>query len=734
MQQFHQELQSLNPQQLQAVRHKDGPMLVLAGAGSGKTRVATLRIAHLLTNGVRASEILGLTFTNKAAHEMKERVQKYASHNVLVTTFHSLGARLLRESIHHLGYSTDFVIYDESDSEKLLKEAVRELGASVELDLKAARAYISRVKNGLVVEQEEEFETLYHRYNEKLKKCNALDFDDLLRLPGELFRDFPDVLAYYQERWKYMLVDEYQDTNGAQYNFVKRLSGDRCNLFVVGDPDQSIYSWRGANIENILNFEKDFAGATVVRLEQNYRSTNMILEAANAVITRNGGRYDKSLWSALGDGEKINFFSARSEREEARFVGRQVQDFIDKGTKLSNICVFYRTNVQSRVLEDEMISRRIPYVIVGGVSFYLRKEIKDVLSMLRLLDNPQDLISFLRVVNLPKRGLGETTLEKIVDAQEKSGIPILHFMMKIYAEDAWSSLPFTVTAKQREGWADFAKTFHMLAETAENESLEELVRAAIFASRYIDVIAQDAETKLERLENLEELIVKAAEWEESKTAAVKAAAELSLSGEDPQQEAPLAPTLSNFLADTSLATSMDNTDKDDDAITLMTIHNGKGLEYEVAFLVGLEEDLFPHINCKKTEEQIEEERRLFYVGITRAKRHLFISFAQVRSLWGATRTMRPSRFLQEIPAKLRQLVNMSQPPAMQAVPQSRPMPVREETIFSIGEAVFHPQFGVGRVENAREGSHGLMYEILFTKDDSTKCLIAKIAPLSRLSK
>lgn len=725
MQQFHQELQTLNPEQRRAVLHKDGPMLVLAGAGSGKTRVATLRIAQLLCSGVRPSEILGLTFTNKAAHEMKERVQKYASHNVLVTTFHSLGARLLRESIHHLGYSADFVIYDESDSEKLLKEAVRELQAGIDLDLKAARAYISRVKNGLVVEPEQEFETLYHRYNEKLKKCNALDFDDLLRLPGELFRDFPDVLSYYQERWKYMLVDEYQDTNGAQYNFVKRLSGDRCNLFVVGDPDQSIYSWRGANIQNILNFEKDFAGATVVRLEQNYRSTNMILEAANAVITKNGGRYDKSLWSALGDGEKISLFSARSEREEARFVGRQVQDFLDKGTKLSDICVFYRTNVQSRVLEDEMIARRIPYVIVGGVSFYLRKEIKDVLSMLRLLDNPQDLISFLRVVNLPKRGLGETTLEKIVSAQEQSGIPILHFMMKIYAEDAWSTLPFTVTAKQKEGWADFAKTFHMLAETAENESLEELVRAAIFQSRYIDVVAQDAETKLERLENLEELIVKAAEWEESKKAALETALE----------EEKIEPTLSNFLADTSLATSMDNTDKEDDAITLMTIHNGKGLEYQVAFLVGLEEDLFPHINCKKTPEQVEEERRLFYVGITRAKRHLFISFAQVRSLWGATRTMRPSRFLQEIPQKLRTLVSMSQAPSMQAPQPARPAAfVREETIFSIGETVFHPQFGVGRVENAREGSHGLMYEILFSKDEITKCLIAKIAPLSRLSK
>ncbi len=715
MQQFHQELQSLNPEQLKAVKHINGPMLVLAGAGSGKTRVATLRIAHLLTSGVRPSEVLGLTFTNKAAHEMKERVQKYAGSNVLVTTFHSLGARLLREAIHHMGYNKDFVIYDESDSEKLLKETAREMQVSSELDLKALRIYISRKKNGLVVEEQEGFKVLYERYNEKLKKCNAVDFDDLLRLPVELFDGFPEVLAFYQERWKYMLVDEYQDTNGAQYSFVKQLCGERCNLFVVGDPDQSIYSWRGANIQNILNFEKDFPGAILVRLEQNYRSTNIILEAANAVITKNGGRYDKSLWSSLGDGEKINFFSARSEREEARFVGRQVQDIANKGTALADMCIFYRTNVQSRVLEDEMISRKIPYVIVGGVSFYLRKEIKDVLSMLRLLDNPKDLISFLRVVNLPKRGIGETTLEKIVDAHEKSGLPILDFMLKIYSEEAYSTLPFTVTAKQKEGWADFAKVFLMLKETASNETIEELVRAAIFRSRYIDVIAQDAETKLERLENLEELIVKAQEWQESK---------------EPEEEA----TLSNFLSDTSLATSMDNADDDQDALTLMTIHNGKGLEYEIAFIVGLEEDLFPHINSKKSPEQIEEERRLFYVGITRAKRHLFISFAQVRSLWGATRSMRPSRFLQEIPQKLRQLIGITAPAPMEAMARIMPQTPCEQTIFSIGEAVFHPQFGVGRVEKVREGSHGLMYDILFSKDDATKCLIAKLAPLSRLSK
>ncbi len=718
MQQFHHELTTLNPQQLQAVRHKDGPMLVLAGAGSGKTRVATLRIAHLIHSGVHPSEILGLTFTNKAAHEMKERVQKYASSSVLVTTFHSLGARLLREAIHHLGYTADFVIYDESDSERLLKETFRELAVHQDTDLKKVRAYITSEKNGLARTSLEDYSAIYERYNEKLQRCNAVDFDDLLRLPVELFDSCPEVLSYYQERWKYLLVDEYQDTNSAQYSFVSMLAGPRCNLFVVGDPDQSIYSWRGANIKNILNFEKDFSRAVVVRLEQNYRSTNNILEAANAVITRNGGRYDKSLWSSLGEGEKISIFAARSEREEARFVAQEIQKFVNKeNERLSDICVFYRTNVQSRVLEDEMLSRRIPYVVVGGTSFYLRKEIKDVLSMLRLLENPQDLVSFLRVVNLPKRGLGDTTLEKIVEANNASQEPILTFMLRIYAEDDFKSLPFTLTSKQREGWADFAKTYTMLKQVRDNESLEELVRASIFTSRYVDVIAQDSETKVERLENLEELIVKAAEWEENKR----------LEEEEP--------TLASFLAETSLITSLDSADNED-TLTLMTLHNGKGLEYEVAFLVGLEEDLFPHINSRNSEEQIEEERRLFYVGITRAKRHLFISHSQVRSLWGATRNMRVSRFLKEVPQHLKKVVGVTstyQPPGYTAVARE-PVSHANSTVFSIGETVFHPQFGVGRIENVKDGSHGLMYEVFFTKDDSCKCLVAKLAPLTSIKK
>lgn len=725
------EIQSLNPEQARAVHHREGPMLVLAGAGSGKTKVATLRIASLIASGVPPEKILGLTFTNKAAKEMKERVEKYASQSVLVATFHSLGARILRESIHHIGFTSDFIIYDADDSEKLIKECLRELGLAQALEIKAVKAFISSSKNALLsteVQDPEQapFYEVYIRYLTKLQQCNAVDFDDLLYLPVKLLRSVPEVLQMYQNRWAYFLVDEYQDTNGAQYAFVKLLIGSKSNLFVVGDPDQSIYSWRGANIQNILNFESDFSGAVVVRLEQNYRSTGNILRAANAVIKNNDGRYEKQLWSALGDGDKIGVFAARTEREESSFVAKTCLHYAKtQSMSFSKMCVFYRTNFQSRVLEDELLSRKIPYTIVGGISFYLRKEVKDILSMLRLIDNPQDLISFLRVINLPKRGFGDTTIAKIQEAHSSSGLSILEFMLRIGVREAFSELSFTVTAKQKEGWKDFAKTFTLLQEKAQNDSLEELVRAAVFETRYEDVLLEDAPTRQERLENIEELIVKAAEWEKSTE----------------------EPSLSKFLEEISLVSSAEQANNTEESLHLMTVHNGKGLEFDVAFLIGVEEDLFPHINSKKNDSQIEEERRLFYVGLTRAKRHLFISHSQNRSLWGATRRMRHSRFLNEIPLSLKNTItnmqsvapissgsSMFQPQKMgisevpAATAKKAPAPLGE-----VGEVVFHPQFGIGKIVQVQEGgSLGKMYDILFTKDKATKRLVAKYAPLSLL--
>lgn len=718
------EVNSLNPEQARAVQHRDGPMLVLAGAGSGKTKVATLRIANLIASGVFPQKILGLTFTNKAAKEMKERVEKYAGQAVLVATFHSLGARILRESIHHIGFTADFAIYDADDSERLLKECLRELGFAQALELKAVKAFVSSAKNALLSPEtndpeEAQMYDVYRRYLTKLQQCNAVDFDDLLYLPVKLFRSSPEVLKMYQDRWSYFLVDEYQDTNGAQYAFIKLLIGARSNLFVVGDPDQSIYSWRGANIHNILNFESDFPGATIVRLEQNYRSTGNILKAANAVIKNNDGRYEKQLWSALGDGEKIGVFPARSEREEAAFVAKTCQQYVKtQNISISKMCVFYRTNFQSRVLEDELLSRKIPYTIVGGISFYLRKEVKDILSMLRLVDNPQDLISFLRVINLPKRGFGDTTIAKIQTAHEASGLPILEFMLQTDYEEA---CPFTLTAKQKEGWRDFVKTFTMLKAKAQNGSLEELVHAAIFETRYLDVLAEDTPTKDERLENLEELVVKAAEWEKSAE----------------------EPSLSKFLEEISLVSSLDQADDKNECLHLMTVHNGKGLEFDVAFLIGVEEDLFPHINSKKNDSQIEEERRLFYVGLTRAKKHLFISYSQTRSLWGSMRRMRHSRFLGEIPLYLRHMLTNTTVQSTSPLPwqdkmervevQKPAAKVGNQPRGQVGEVVFHPQFGVGKIVSTQEGgSLGAMYDIQFTKDNTTKRLAAKYAPLSLL--
>ncbi len=744
-----QHIHSLNPQQKQAVQHQKGPMLVLAGAGSGKTKVATLRIAHLLRSGIEASNILGLTFTNKAAKEMKERVEKYASHSVLVCTFHSLGARILRESIHHLGYGRDFLIYDEDDTDRLLKESARELGVAQAIDLKSIRAFISAAKNGLSPSTSEDDEAslaLYERYLQKQKQCNSLDFDDLLFLPVQLFRQFPEVLAYYQSRWTHLLVDEYQDTNVAQYTFVKLLSGTSCNLFVVGDPDQSIYSWRGANIRNILSFENDFPGAQIIKLEQNYRSTSTILAAANAVIKNNNAKYEKKLWSALGEGEPIGVFAASSDRKEAAFVANTILELSKKrGIGFKDVCVFYRTNFQSRVLEDEFISRRIPYTLVGGISFYQRKEIKDILSMLRLLDNPQDLISFLRVINLPKRGFGEASIAKIQEACQASGLAILDFMLKVYQEKNFASLPFTLNSKQKEGWLDFGQSFCLLKQLRQEGSLQDLVRGAIFQTRYLTVLDEDTPTKAERLENLQELVVKAGEWEKNVQAAEAESMEQSTgereTGEQETRERETGEqvaSLSKFLEEISLASSADQAGDAENSVTFMTVHTGKGLEFQVAFLVGIEEDLFPHVNCRNNPSQVEEERRLFYVGLTRAKEHLFISYAQQRALWGSVRRMFPSRFLKEIPIHLRKNIatttSSASRPDMFASPAAPPPSKKEaeRPSGSVGEVVFHPQFGVGKIIHAENSSLGLVYDIQFTKDGSTRRLVAKYAPLSRL--
>lgn len=621
----------LNPEQTIAVNHVEGPLLVLAGAGSGKTRVVTFRIAHLLDLGIHPADILAVTFTNKAADEMRTRIRTLKNVQVLACTFHSLGARILRESIGLLGYRTDFTIYDQEDSEKLLKNCLEEMELSSEKSiLKQIRMAISSAKNDLLGPEDITTDLVtqqaFRLYQMKLKECNALDFDDLLYLPVKLFKEHEKARLEYQNRWLFILIDEYQDTNSAQYTIAKTLVAKHQNIFAVGDPDQSIYSWRGARYQNILNFESDFPGAKVITLDQNYRSTNTILAAANALIRHNSERYDKKLWSQLGSGSKIGLYKAESERDEAEFVANRIRRHVlNDQLSYDEIAIFYRTNAQSRAFEDILFARKIPYSIIGGVSFYDRKEVKDVLAYLRMVVSNTDLISFLRTINLPKRGLGNAALEKLAAAASELSLPIFTFCEELLSSPSLSANT-KLSAKQREGLQSYIRLVHRLRHQHTKIKIHELIEEVISESNYLSYIQADPETFEDRKENLEELIGKAAEWE------------------DMHEE----PTLTQFLEELSLRSHVEQ-DASLPTIKLMTIHNSKGLEFTLAFLVGLEEDLFPHINAKGDEKAIEEERRLCYVGMTRAKRYLYLCNAAYRYMWGTARVMYPSRFLKEVP-------------------------------------------------------------------------------------
>ncbi|MDE3056211.1 MAG: UvrD-helicase domain-containing protein [Verrucomicrobiota bacterium] len=627
-------MSNLNPEQAQAAQHVHGPLLVLAGAGSGKTRVVTFRIAHLLEIGVDPSEILALTFTNKAADEMKERIRALKQASVLASTFHSLGARILRESISSLGFNPDFAIYDADDSDKLLKRCIEESGKKEDRFLKKARLAISTAKNDLLEPQQvqdKEMSSIFALYQKRLRECNALDFDDLLYLTVKLLKEDAKALAEYQTRWLFLLIDEYQDTNFAQNTLAKLLAAKHNNLFAVGDPDQSIYSWRGARYQNILRFEQDFPGAKVIVLNQNYRSTNYILRAANSLIRCNGERFEKDLWSELGAGQKIALFSGRRESDEAEFVAQEIWRQQKSGAfSYREMVIFYRTNAQSRAFEDRLFAYKIPYEIIGGLSFYERKEIKDLLAYLRLILSDNDLISFLRVINLPKRGLGEGTVEKIVALSQAKGIPLLPFCEELLTHHQDD---LSLTAKQKKGLEQFLTIIALLRREAATLSISKVLQEAIKATNYIAYLEEDAETLQDRKENVEELVGTAVEWEER------------------QPEAPL----SQFLEELSLRSQVEK-GSSIPAVTLMTLHNSKGLEFPLVFLVGMEEDLLPHINSKEDEEKVEEERRLCYVGITRARRQLYLCRSMERMLWGAWRRMTPSRFLREIPKECTTLV------------------------------------------------------------------------------
>ncbi len=700
----------LNPEQQQAIDHIEGPLLVLAGAGSGKTRVVTMKIVKLIELGVDSNEILAVTFTNKAANELSQRIKKLTFKNVITCTFHSLGAKILRESIHHLGYSTNFSIYDEEDSLKLLDECLKSLNIKEDKALlKKIKYKISSSKNEYIdIDELNSFSILskteidvFKMYQNKLKSFNCVDFDDLLYLTIKLFQKNVEVLSYFQKKWTFILVDEYQDTNYVQYLLIKMLSAKNQNICVVGDPDQSIYSFRGAKYQNILNFDKDFQNAKIIRLEKNYRSTPTILNAANLVIKNNKNRYEKNLFSEKPDGEKIHIFKAETEQMEATFVVEKILKFQQKEKiKLDELAIFYRTNFQSRVFEDILLSQNIPYVIYGGISFYQRKEIKDLLAYLKLLISNSDFLAFYRTINTFTKGFGKTTMNKLFFLSEKNQTPILHLLNQILKNpNQFNDIKLTNT--QRIKLQDYLKNINELRDLHQkNLDIDELISQVITKMQYLNYLKQDPLSYENRKENIDELLTKASEWhKENKN------------------------NLESFLEELSLNSKTEN--KEESSLKLMTLHNSKGLEFECAFIVGLEEDLFPHLNSKNTLDEIEEERRLFYVGMTRAKKYLYLTHCKYRYLWGGLKLSTPSRFLKELDNKYTiDLTNNFE----------RIDEELDEKIeyYYLHQRVFHKTFGEGTIQKIYQTSLGKTLDILFEADNTKRSIVEKYAKLKIL--
>jgi DNA helicase-2/ATP-dependent DNA helicase PcrA len=643
-------LESLNPPQREAVLHGDGPLLILAGAGSGKTRVITCRIAHLIrSRDVDPGNILAVTFTNKAANEMRERLERMIDMplgrgvgygGLWISTFHSACVRILRQHIDRLGYKRQFVIFDETDRSSLIKACVADLRIDAErYQPRAIAARISALKNNLTdAEQfvktsapfgfDEAVSRVYSVYDEKLRESGGLDFDDLLMLTVRLFERHQDVLGYYQSLFHHILIDEYQDTNRAQYRLVRLLTTQRKNLCVVGDDDQSIYKFRGADISNILNFEKDYPEAKVIKLEQNYRSTQNILGAAGAVVSRNLGRKPKELWTQKRGGDKILCYKAVDEKDEARFICRSIQQEVDQGRSLREVAVLYRTNAQSRALEDALRNRGIPYRIFGGLRFYDRKEIKDIIAYLRVLQNPSDIVSLRRIINVPTRGIGDTTIEKLEMAAAQAGVGLYQAAMDP------DRVGMTNSAKKK--LREFSGMMERMRTDLVTTSITDMVRRVIHESGYGAALEQDknVESRI-RIENLNELMTATEDFQEQ------------------NHDVSLAAFLDQvaLITDSEQQVAAEGRRGGTDTVTLMTFHNAKGLEFSVVFMAGMEEGLFPHSRSAESEEELEEERRLCYVGITRAKERLILTHATERRLYGYPQANLVSRFILEIPGE-----------------------------------------------------------------------------------
>jgi DNA helicase-2/ATP-dependent DNA helicase PcrA len=635
------DIEKLNPEQKDAVLHTDGPLLILAGAGSGKTRVLTFRIAYMIEEkGINPWNILAITFTNKAAQEMKERVGQLigSTQDMWISTFHAACARILRRDIERLdGYKSNFVIFDTKDQESVVKDCLKELNLNEKnFPFKAVSATISNAKN--LLEDPARFaqknssdlrarkmSDIYALYQKKLKKNNALDFDDILFKAVELLANNPDILAYYQNKFKYIMIDEYQDTNYCQYRLVSLLAKEHHNLCVVGDDDQSIYSWRGADIGNILNFEKDFPAAKVIKLEQNYRSTQTILDAANSVIKNNFGRKSKKLWTENETGGSILFYNAMDEWGEANFISSEIKQYQEAyGKKLNEFAVLYRTNAQSRVIEESFMTHGIPYRIIGGFKFYDRKEVKDVIHYLRLIQNPDEDVSLKRIINIPKRGIGNTTLEAIQNYARQSDDSLFGALLSI--DDIAG-----ISKKALSNIKEFVKLISELMAAAEVRKPSEVLKELLDKSGYLDSLQKEGdEDSLSRAENIRELLSATLEYESKNPEA----------------------NLQQFLEQMALMSDIDNLETEAEAVVLMTLHSAKGLEFPIVFMSGMEEGVFPSQRSYFEEHQMEEERRLMYVGITRARETLYLTAAFERTIFGSTTYNIVSQFIKEIPKDL----------------------------------------------------------------------------------
>ena len=719
-------LLQLNEAQKEAVRKTDGPLLVLAGAGSGKTRVLTYRIAYMITeNHVSPWNILAITFTNKAAKEMAERVEALvgdAVKDMWVRTFHSACVRILRRDIDRIGYNRDFNIIDADDQKSVIKECLKELNVDEkDLPAKSVLNEISSAKDKLMTPSEFELEIAgsyrdkmiaraYALYQKKLETANVLDFDDLIMLTVRLFENAPDVLEFYRNKFRYILVDEYQDTNKAQNELILMLSKEHRNLCVVGDDDQSIYKFRGADISNILEFEKAFPEAEVIRLEQNYRSTQSILDAANNVIKNNFGRKGKKLWTDQGSGEKIRVYKAFNEHDEASFIAERIHSLSKEGYKYSDMAVLYRANSASRNLEDVFVRSAVPYRVLSGLRFYDRKEIKDMIAYLRLINNPSDDISLKRIINTPSRKIGKVTIDGISAAASREECSMLKAI-----ENNLDSLGNNV--------CEFYYLIKRLTELKETVSIDELVSTVFEQTGYKSFLEKDEKAE-ERTENVGELISGAANYVQSTE----------------------TPSFSDYMDNLSLVSDIDNYDEQLDAAVLMTIHAAKGLEFPIVFICGFDEGIFPSVMTIYNNDEIEEERRLCYVGITRAKRLLHLTCAYSRMVYGKTSAYHPSRFLDEIPENLletedsRESLYKEKIPVQQNVyrmPESsftftapKPAMAKPGEKFKTGDIVVHQKFGRGMVISATPVGNDVHYEIAF-ESVGTKNLLGLYAKLTR---